>query len=64
MSMSEEDMVVWQDVLDLILANRAEDLDCPFCGKGKLKVTQRERVTRVHCPTCRKFIEGAFSQSE
>jgi hypothetical protein len=56
--MSEEDIILWQDLLDLVAAGRGSDLVCPFCKKGKVEVTRRERVTRLQCPSCRKFIEG------
>ncbi len=62
MAASEEDAIVWQDILDLIQAGRT-DLTCPFCRKAQVEVTRRERVTRVMCPNCRKFIEGTM-QSE
>ena len=62
--MDDEDMIVWQDVLDLIQAGRGDDLTCPFCKSTQLKVTQRERVTRIMCPGCRKFIEGAMQQTD
>lgn len=57
--MEDEDLIIWQDVLDLIQAGRT-DLTCPFCKKMQVQVTQRERVTRIMCPGCRKFIEGAM----
>ena len=57
MSSEDEDLIVWQDVLDLIQAGRT-DMECPFCKKAQVQVTQRERVTRIMCPSCRKFIEG------
>ena len=62
MSLSEEDIIVWQDVLDLIQAGRT-DVNCPFCNKSQVEVTHKGRVTRIMCPTCRKFIEGQM-QSE
>ena len=59
---NEEDMVVWQDILDLIMAGRAEDLQCPFCHKANLEVSMKGLVTRVMCPSCRKFIEGRMQE--
>ena len=29
---------------------------------GKIEITQKERVTRLHCPSCRRFIEGSLEQ--
>lgn len=60
--MNDEDMIYWQDVLDSIAAGRTGNLLCPFCKKGQVQVTQRERVTRVECPTCRRFIEGQMQE--
>ena len=62
--MDEEDMIVWQDVLDLIQAGRGDGLQCPFCKTGALTVTQKERVMRIMCSSCRKFIEGAMQQTD
>jgi hypothetical protein len=59
---NEEDMIYWQDVLDLIAAGRTSNLVCPFCKKGQVQVTQRERVTRVECPACCRFIEGQMQE--
>ena len=57
----DEDMIVWQDVLDLVVAGKTS-LRCPFCTKGELKISEQPlRRTRVECPTCRKFIEVALS---
>ncbi len=58
--LSEEDMILWQDVLDLVMAGRVSNLMCPFCKTGALKMTRIERKTRLECEHCRKFIEGAF----
>lgn len=60
--MNEEDMIYWQDVLDSIAAGRTADLVCPFCKKGQVQVIQRERVTRLECPACRRFIEGQMQE--
>ena len=60
--MSEEDIVLWQDLLDLIAAGRTSNLQCPFCKKGQVTVTRVHRVTRLECPNCRKFIEGAMGE--
>ena len=59
---NEEDMIVWQDVLDLIQAGRGEGLHCPFCKTVTLQVTMKGLVTRVMCGGCRKFIEGRMQQ--
>jgi transcription elongation factor Elf1 len=58
---NEEDLIVWQDVLDLIQAGRT-DVNCPFCQRAQVEVTQKGRVTRIMCPVCRKFIEGQMNE--
>lgn len=59
--MDEEDIIKWQDTLDLILAGRGEGLKCPFCEQGTIQVTQKERVTHIECPSCRRFVDGSFT---
>ncbi len=60
--MSEDDIIQWQDLLDLIAAGRTSDLLCPFCKKAQVKMTQVHRVTRLECPSCRKYIEGSMGE--
>ena len=55
-------MIYWQELLDLIVAGRTSDLKCPFCKKGQVNVTQVHLVTRLECPTCRKYIEGHLQE--
>jgi hypothetical protein len=59
---NEEDIIYWQDLLDLIAAGRTGELVCPFCKKGQVQMTQQHRVTRLECPTCRRFIEGQMQE--
>lgn len=56
----EEDIILWQDVLDLVQAGRPSNILCPFCKKGTIQINRRERVSRLECPSCRKYIEGSF----
>jgi hypothetical protein len=64
-AMSEdEDMIAWQDVLDSISGGRRDRLSCPFCRKGTLKVDDLPRGVRIHCPECKKYIEGSLGQEE
>ena len=55
-------MIFWQDVLDAVTAGKTSSLACPFCKRGQIQVTQTGRVTRLECPTCRKFIEGSLQE--
>jgi hypothetical protein len=59
--MNEEDSLLWQDVLDEVAAGRTQSLQCPFCKKGEIAVSQIERVTRLECKACRRFIEGRMA---
>ena len=60
--MDEDDIIYWQDVLDLVAAGRTSELSCPFCERGRVQVTRTGRVTRLECPSCRKFIEGSMPE--
>jgi hypothetical protein len=60
MSDEDETMIVWQDVLDEIVAGRRSGLLCPSCKKGQLQIEDRPRGMRITCPACKKFIEGAM----
>ena len=61
--MSEDDIILWQDVLDLVVSGKTSNLVCPFCQKGPIEITQKERVTRLECRSCRRYIEGAMADT-
>lgn len=58
--MSEDDILFWQDHLELILAGRDNLPLCPFCGEGQIKVTRNDFRVRLECPKCRHYIDGRF----
>jgi hypothetical protein len=61
--MDEEELIVWQDVLDEIAAGRRAGLACPHCGARPLSVEDDAGAsgpTRISCPSCRRFLEGRF----
>jgi uncharacterized Zn finger protein len=59
--LDEEELIVWQDVLDSIMAGRAEGLRCPACAKGFLEVTTEiDGTTKIRCLQCGKFLQGRF----
>jgi hypothetical protein len=59
--MDEEELIVWQDVLDEIAAGRRGALVCPHCSARPLTVEERPSgATRVSCPSCQRFLEGRF----
>jgi hypothetical protein len=66
-AVGEDDIMVWQDVLELVLNKRPmNNVVCPWCYQPTLEVTRREKVTRVACnnKACRQFIEGSFGDSQ
>jgi hypothetical protein len=60
-TVDEEDIIAWQDVLDLVVAGRPGDATCPFCRHKPMQVEEVDFSTRVSCPKCRKFIQGRFA---
>jgi uncharacterized protein (DUF983 family) len=60
----DEEMILWQDVLDSIMAGRRTGLLCPACKKGQLTIEELPRGMRILCPQCKKFIEGAMPETE
>jgi ribosomal protein S27E len=57
----EDALVVWQDVLDQIMAGRSADLSCPHCKHRPMTVEEMgEGSTRISCSKCGKFIQGRF----
>ena len=60
-AVDEEALIVWQDVLDQIMAGRPGDLSCPHCQTRPMVVDERpDGTTRVSCSKCGKYIEGRF----
>ena len=59
--MDEEDLIVWQDVLDSIVAGRPNDLSCPYCKHRPLVVEEVEFSTKITCSKCGKYLQGRFA---
>ena len=60
--MDEEALILWQDVLDEIAAGRGDGMSCPHCSHRPLEIERLpERITKVTCTSCKKFIEGRFA---
>ncbi len=60
--LDEEEVLIWQDVLDEVVAGRTRSLRCPLCPpnkSGEVQVSKDEvtRRTRLQCNVCRRFIE-------
>jgi hypothetical protein len=60
--MDEDEIMMWQDVLDDVAAGRVQSLRCPFC-KGGVAIEQNEQRTRLECRSCHRFIEGKMATS-
>lgn len=60
-TVTEDDIIYWQDVLESVRAGRTDNLKCPFCYEGTITVAQRAQLTRLECTRCRHFLEGRFS---
>jgi transcription elongation factor Elf1 len=58
--LDEEALLLWQDVLDEIVAGRTNNLSCPHCRHQPLAVVEDGMRTRVSCSRCGEFIEGRF----
>jgi hypothetical protein len=60
----EEDeaaLIAWQDVLEMVVNGRPNDLGCPFCNHRPLVIEEVEQTTRISCSKCKKFIQGRFA---
>jgi len=64
--MDEDDIVLWQDLLDEVAAGRSKGLRCPFCPpttKGsEVVVTKEGFKTRVECQVCHRYLEGRMGE--
>jgi ribosomal protein S27AE len=57
----EEELIIWQDVLDQVAARRADRLACPHCAAVPLAIEEDPGgLTRIACGQCQRFIEGRF----
>ena len=59
--MDEEALMLWQDVLDMVMNNRPNEIGCPHCGHRPLVIEEIEGSTRISCSKCKKFIQGRFA---
>jgi hypothetical protein len=64
--MDEDEVIIWQDVLDSVAAGRVTNLQCPFCQevgkKGEIRVDRQPQRTRLECASCKRFIEGRMAE--
>lgn len=57
----EEALVAWQDVLDMVVNGRPNEVACPYCNHRPLTIEEIENSTRISCSKCGKFIQGRFT---
>lgn len=55
-----EELSMWQDILDEVMAGRVDNHKCPFCHKQTVEVDADADYggIRVSCVSCGKFVEG------
>ena len=46
------EIVLWQPILDLVVAGRKEGHHCPYCRDGNLQVEADYFEVKIHCPDC------------
>lgn len=61
-SVDEEALIAWQDVLDMVMNGRPNEVGCPYCNHRPLTIEEVEHSTRISCPKCKKFIQGRFQE--
>jgi hypothetical protein len=57
----EEALVAWQDVLDMVVNGRPNEVACPYCNHRPLTIEEIDQSTRISCSKCGKFIQGRFT---
>lgn len=53
-----EQLSVWQDILDEVMAGRVSGHRCPFCEDTTIVAEADEYFMKVHCTSCGRWIEG------
>jgi uncharacterized Zn-finger protein len=61
LSVEEEALIAWQDVLDMVVNGRPNEVACPYCNHRPLTIEEIEQSTRISCSKCGKFIQGRFT---
>lgn len=60
-SQDEAALIAWQDVLDMVVNGRPNDVACPYCNHRPLTIEEVDQSTRISCGKCKKFIQGRFA---
>ncbi len=53
-----EQLSVWQEILDEVMAGRVTGHRCPFCEDPTIVAAADEYVLSVKCTSCGRWIEG------
>jgi transcription elongation factor Elf1 len=56
-----DELSVWQDTLDEIMAGRDQGLTCPYCQGDGLDVEKTRARLLITCHHCGKRFEGRFT---
>lgn len=59
--LDDDAMVIWQDVLDVVVAGRPGEASCPLCSHRPLQVEDVLGQTKISCAKCGAFIQGKLA---
>ena len=48
----KSELVLWQPILDLVVAGRTKDHTCPYCEEAVLEVEADYFEVKLQCPGC------------
>lgn len=58
--MDEEALMLWQDVLEMVVNKRPNEIGCPHCGHKPLVIEEIDHTTKISCTKCKQYIQGRF----
>jgi len=53
-----DELAIWQDTLDEVVAGRTKGLKCPYCGAPGLEVETTAGTLTIKCNDCGKGFSG------
>jgi len=62
LSVDEEAQIARQDVLDMVVNGRPNEVACPYCNHRPLTIEEVDQSTRICCSKCGKLIQCRFIQ--
>jgi hypothetical protein len=60
LTMSEESLTYWQDILTEVMNGRDTGHQCPYCEVGDVAVENARGQIKLTCLKCGQYIEGRF----